>query len=247
MSDAAAFDDFWTASTLDRLTRRAFAERLGGYATAPDAAGAWGIDPWSQPGPTTELDRPAGAPHLEAGRRSTRTFGPGGIDLADLGTLLAALTVDDEGRRGYPAAGGLYTIRAAVLVFRGDAAGRVLLHDPVRHAVTDVGPCPDWPELRDDLAGQDAVTAPAAVLALFAAPGPITEKYGERGGRFLLIEAGAVAQTLSLTAARLGLAGFLLGGQLDARLLALANLTSTDARYVVGYAVGRPPERPVSG
>lgn len=62
--------------------------------------------------------------------------------------------------------------------------------------------------------------------------GPVT--------RFVLLEAGAALQSLSLATADLGLAGYLMGGASDARLLDLAGLTSGPAPYVTGHAIGYP-------
>ena len=66
----------------------------------------------------------------------------------------------------------------------------------------------------------------------------MTAKYGERGGRFALLEAGAVMQQLSLTATDLGLAGVVVGGLLDDYWLAQLGLTRTGAVVAFGYLVG---------
>ena len=74
------------------------------------------------------------------------------------------------------------------------------------------------------------------VATLF--PNRLTAKYGERGGRFALLEAGAVMQQLSLTATDLGLAGVVVGGLLDDYWLAQLGLTRTGAVVAFGYLVG---------
>lgn len=71
------------------------------------------------------------------------------------------------------------------------------------------------------------------VATLF--PDRLTAKYGERGGRFALLEAGAVMQQLSLTATDLGVAGVVMGGLLDGYWL---GLTRTGAVVAFGYLVG---------
>lgn len=233
---APGFDDFWGASELSRITRRRFAERMAGYDPSPPV-----IDPWSRPSAARPAGRLTGPlANLLTRRRSERRFAPDPISEEDLGRLLSVLAGPDAGR-GYASAGGLYAIRAICLLFSADRrTGCILQHDPVRHTLTQVGGSPGWPELVDDLAGQDAASPPAAVIGLYADPTAMLDKYGERGGRFLLIEAGAVLQTLALGAAELGLIGYPTGGASDQRMLGLAGLIGVPARYVVSYAVGLP-------
>jgi SagB-type dehydrogenase family enzyme len=239
MDDASAFDDFWTASELSALNRPAFFERMASFDPTPV-----GVDPWSRPAPGVPAERQDGPlSALLARRHSIRRFAPDALTRPDLGRLLSVLAEQPrtDGHRGHPAAGGLHAVRAIALVFTAEReSGRLLQHDPRGHTLTDIGSCPGWPELVDDLAGHDAETAPAAVIGLFADTGRVLSKYGERGGRFVLLEAGAALQNLTLAAAELGLVGYPIGGSADARMLALAGLTAHRARYLVGYAVGRP-------
>lgn len=234
-SPAPAFDEFWAASELSRLNRRRFAERMAAYAPAPSA-----IDPWSRPAAGTPAERLSGSlADLLSRRRSVRRFARDPISTDELGRLLSVLAGPEPGR-GYPAAGGLYAIRAICLVFSADRhTGRILQHDPIQHSLTPVGECPGWAELVDDLAGQDAETEPAAVIGLFADSDATLEKYGERAGRFLLIEAGAAVQSLALAAVDLGLVGYPAGGASDRRMLGIAGLAGMSARYVISYVVGR--------
>ena len=68
-----------------------------------------------------------------------------------------------------------------------------------------------------------------------------TAKYGERGGRFALIEAGQAAQSVALRLVAEGLVGFALGGLVDDRVKRLLRLEGTDAQIVLGYACGLAP------
>ena len=242
-----AFDDFWTASELSALTRPQFVERMAA-ATAYEStsgsratSGSGRIDPWARPGAPRPAEQLTGS-FAEAvrARSSVRRFDDRPISDADLGRLLSVLSGPPSGR-GYPSAGGLYPVRAIVLNFQADrAAGRLLQHDPDQHTLTELGGCPGWSELVEDLAGQDAETAPAAVIGLFADTDAMLAKYGERGGRFVLLEAGAMLQSLTLSAGELGLVGYPMGGAGDARMLHLAGLAGRSARFVINYAVGHP-------
>lgn len=240
MCEQPFFDDFWEASRLDPVTQPAFGERIAAFDARPPA-----VHPWARPGrphPLTRTASPLSA--LGDARRSRRRFGRDALSAATLGRLLGAVAADARGHRSYPAAGGLYSCGVSVLLLNvaHPLNHRVAQHHAGQHALYDVGPCPSWNELRTALGGGDAATAPAAVLGVFADTGRITAKYGERGGRFVLLEAGALVQQLSLAAAEANVAAYLLGGSADDRLLTLAGHTGTFARFVTALAVGPPAE-----
>jgi hypothetical protein len=65
-------------------------------------------------------------------------------------------------------------------------------------------------------------------------------KYGERGGRFVLMEVGHYAQRLSLRIAQERLAGYELRGLKDERVKRLLGLEATEAMVALGYLVGIP-------
>jgi hypothetical protein len=236
--DTAAFDQFWAASELSEVTAMRFTTRMAAFdPTQPP------IDPWSRPAaaePATWLT--GRLPELIAGRRSNRRFASKIITDSELGRLLSVLAGPIAGR-GYPSAGALYAIRAITIRFSEDrSSGRILQHDPLAHSLTPIGDSPGWSDLVDDLGGHDAESAPAAVVGLYADPAAMLAKYGERGGRFLLMEAGAVLLSLGMAAAEIGLAGYPAGGGHDRRLVHLAGLSGLPARYVVSYFVGHPDD-----
>ena len=88
--------------------------------------------------------------------------------------------------------------------------------------------------------GDPTSDPPPVFLGLFADLDPLHAKYGDRGDRFALLEAGEILQQLSLAVAARGLAGYAVGGSIDDRLIALAGLQPVRARFVVGYAFGNP-------
>lgn len=234
------FDDFWTASELSALSRPAFGARLAEFEDSVPA-----VDPWSRPaGPVPAARLTGPLADLLARRRSARRFADRPLDEITLGRLLSSLTGQRAGR-GYPSAGALYPVRTVTLLFAADRrSGRVIQHDPTAHTLTDAGACPGWADLLDDLAGYDAESPPAAVIGCFADPAAMLAKYGERGGRFLLIEAGAILQSLTLAAAHLGLVGYPLGGSDDRRMIDLAGLDPRSTRWLLGYAIGHRFEPP---
>jgi hypothetical protein len=231
MDDETA-DDFWAATSLGPLTTERFGRRMSAYAPSAGTPG-----PWSQPGRAIPLPRPA----LGENRRySERVFGDSPLAAEDIGGLLSSLAADKSGRRRYGAGGGLYVVGATLLAFRvaGQLGGRVWQHDSLHHTLTDVGPCPSWTDEQASIIPGDDPSPPPAVVLLFANPSGIRAKYGPRGDRFALLEAGAALQELGLASASLGLVGYALGGAWDERMRSIARLPRS-ARFVVAYAVGK--------
>lgn len=181
--------------------------------------------PIALPPPSVE-----GGPALErllAQRRSVRRFGPAPLRLAQLGQLLwAAQGVSDpEGLRTAPSAGALYPLELYVVV--GEVTGLdpgLYRYRSRGHALDSLG----LGELRAPLAaaalGQTWVGEAPAVMVLTADYTRTTGKYGERGRRYVHMEAGHAAQNLFLQAEALGLATVVVGAFDDATLSRLLDL-----------------------
>jgi len=71
-------------------------------------------------------------------------------------------------------------------------------------------------------------------------------KYGERGYRFLLFEAGHIMQNLLLVASALGVSALPIGGFVDAELDSALGIDGLDEVSLYLAAV-EPPERPSQG
>jgi SagB-type dehydrogenase family enzyme len=67
-----------------------------------------------------------------------------------------------------------------------------------------------------------------------------TFKYQDRGYRLILIEAGEVAQNMTLEATSLGLGACLLGGYLDNDLSGLLEIDGIDEAPLLPVVLGRP-------
>lgn len=147
-------------------------------------------------------------------RRSVRDYNNSPISLTHLSQLLwAAQGVSGTGgRRTAPSAGALYPleVHAVVSMVTGLSAG-IYAYDPRRHELRSIAEG----DLRADLCraalGQAAVRNAAAVLVLSAVYERTTVKYGERGIRYVHMEAGHAAQNVSLQATVLGLGTVAIG------------------------------------
>jgi hypothetical protein len=78
----------------------------------------------------------------------------------------------------------------------------------------DIGPAPS--NLAEILGTPDV---PPLAIVLVLKDNESFEKYGERAGRFGLIEVGAAAQSICLRLAQQNLGGYLLGGVADNEML----------------------------
>ena len=238
------FDDFWLASQLDRHNLAGFARRASAFDADhkqlrldyPDAPALL------PPTPATALERAARR------RASRRAFGPGGLAVSDMAGLLASCRAwGGAEHRSYPSAGASYAVELFVVSWRVAGWGRRLsYYDAVDHGlVTLPDPAPGWdeaaPQINVSVSGEPA----AMILAVIFAD-RLTAKYGERGGRFALLEAGAAMQQLSLSAAHLDVAGVVAGGLVDAYWLDLLGLRRAGGSLGFGYLVG-PPAEPRTG
>lgn len=199
----------------------------------------------------TPLDRRLG--EVLERRRSYRAFAPDSIPVEALAALLHAgygvtgSAAGDEGQpvfslRAVPSAGALYPLELYAAVLRvGDVNPGLYHFDPahgcLEHLRADVGP--------DELAGMSSypeiASACAALLFVAAIFGRTRFKYGLRGYRFALLEAGHVAQNVLLAATALDLAAVPLGAFYDRRADASLGLDGVNESTLYAIALGREP------
>lgn len=187
-------------------------------------------------------------------RGSCRSFARRPLPLADLGALLAgAYGVTRLGEvpgvpslllRTAPSAGGLYPLELYAMVQEVEGLPDGLHHYNVReHTLEPVRLGIPWTDLRECLMTYEFVASASVVVFLAAVFARTQTKYGPRGYRYVLLEAGHVAQNLCLMAAERGLGSLCMGGFIDTalnRFLSLEPL-SEGAVYTVG--VGHPEAR----
>lgn len=200
--------------------------------------------------PVTPLPEPStmDAPLSEVlrNRASVREFRPASIRLAELsGLLQPAYAVNRRGGirsfRTTPSPGGLYPLELYLHTTRVDGLPSGLHHyHPVRGELRHL----HEGDLARDLAScfvQGEIVRDATILIFFTAWFErVTFKYGDRGYRFALLEAGHVAQNLNLAAAALGLGTVNLGGFFDRELDDVLRLDGVTASTVYAVAIGVP-------
>lgn len=231
------FDDFLEASSLDKYSVRAFAEQMNTYeADAKELQLEYPQQPTLLPNVRSSLSSTA---HQ---RKSERTFSSKPLTKRQIATILSAgRTIDGLEHRTYPAAGAQYCVELFHVLFHaGELSGKILYYDAARHGYHKVPvQAPSWSEAQKAL-NIEVTGTPQSLVLLVCFPERVTAKYGERGGRFALFEAGALMQQLSLTiAADRQLKGVAVGGTLDEFWKETLGLVHTRARVVLGYLVGR--------
>jgi SagB-type dehydrogenase family enzyme len=186
-------------------------------------------------------------------RFSCRRFKDAEVPLHSVATLLywsyGELGVNHSNEiemvvRPVPSGGGLYPLELYVIALRiGGLEPGIYHYDVLGHLLerVDQGAVP--PQLLSELfMCQPYVAQGAFVLVLTAVFDRSLWKYKDRGYRYLLLEAGHVAQNCNLVATALGLGSLNLGGFFDADLVALLKLDIDEEAPLYAITVGRPED-----
>ncbi len=192
-------------------------------------------------GPSPPLRLPLG--EALARRRSVRRFAATPLGLPELAAVLRAgygVTGELEGEgepqlvRAAPSGGALYPLELSIAARRVDGLEPGLYHfDPLADVleVTE----PGLPAVAATTPFAEAAGTAAAVIVVSAVFWRSRFKYGLRGYRFALLEAGHVAQNVLLAATSLELGAVALGGFYDRRVDELIGVNGVDesALYVI--------------
>jgi SagB-type dehydrogenase family enzyme len=177
-------------------------------------------------------------------RRSVRNYSPDPLSLVQLSQLLFAaqgITGKMYGQplRTAPSAGALYPFETYLIVnnVKGLAPGvyhyAVLSHEleivkqgDFKKEITDAG-------LKQEMLGEADVT-----FVLAAIFDRVRHKYGERGIRYVYMEAGHISQNISLQAVSLGLGSVTVGAFFDKKVNQLLGIDGHREAAVYLHAVG---------
>lgn len=182
-------------------------------------------------------------------RETSRTFAPGATLSRDAFARLLAFscgqTTSAGGprprvtRRAQPSAGATYPLEVYALVRRvaGVAPG-VYRYDPRGHGLVPLRPGHSPAALAAWTMGQPYVAGASAVFAVAGFTERVRGRYGARGYRYMLLEAGHVAQNVCLLAADYGLGVVPVGGFIDAAVNRLLGLNDTTQVALYLLAVG---------
>jgi len=172
-------------------------------------------------------------------RRSRRTFSNVSLSLVDLSQLLWAAQgiTSVSGKRTAPSAGALYPLEIYVVVGSVESLSQGVYHyDPEADSVTKILDGDMRQELLLAARDQSAVGSAAIDIVITAAYERTTQHYGDRGIRYVHLEAGHVAQNIYLQCESLGLNTVSMGSFNDQEVKNLLNIEE-DPLYImpVGY------------
>ncbi len=222
------------------------------------------------PAPPLEMPVPADAPVLElprfedlaaphvglatvlTQRTSVRTYARGALRLEELAWLLWCTQGVKEvlpNRAGtfrtVPSAGARHAMETFLLANRVDALGPGLhRYLAIRHAVARLWTDPD---IADRIAaaalGQDMVPASAVTFLWVADVHRMTYRYGQRGYRYLHLDAGHIAQNLYLAAEAIGCGACAIAAFDDQAMNDALGLDGENQFVIYLATVGRKPAR----
>ncbi len=205
------------------------------------------------PGTTLPLPSPCNSAiaKLARSRYSCRKFVAQEMPLAKLATLLWAangLTRQSELTDGslwlsrtVPSAGGLYPLEVYAVVQRVEGILDGTYHYSVwNHSLKTIVPALTLRDFERAVLAYPFIED-ANVLMLFVAVFKRAQhKYGPRGYRYILLEAGHAAQNVCLAATESALASLCIGGYFDSKLNNLLSLPDTEEGVIYALGIGYP-------
>ncbi|MEO8888782.1 MAG: SagB/ThcOx family dehydrogenase [Jatrophihabitantaceae bacterium] len=218
-------------------------------ATSNEAPFALGRKAIAHTGPSTALAPPGPLEldlrELTYRRRSRLPANCGTVGIDDLGHILglsAGSSRDRPGLRVVPSGGAMYPLDVIVIAHAVDelAAG-AHVYDPIGHALLARGEV-DPVRFHASASASVATPQPALTLAVVATFARSRAKYGLRGYRFALLEAGHLIQAAVTVATALGLATLPWGGFVDAAVDAELELDGLERSCVYLLAISAPDD-----
>jgi SagB-type dehydrogenase family enzyme len=186
-------------------------------------------------------------------RRSTRAFVPSPLSLECVGTLLQysygrihseVETLSGRPSRAVPSAGALYPLEVFFYsgCLQGQQAG-FYHYNPCHHHLRLIKHESNMLVMENALVDYACIENCSMLVLITAQFHRSVFKYGDRGYRFILIEAGHVAQNMQLVAQGLGLSSVCIGGFFDRRIDRLLEFDGITHSTVYLVAIGRHEER----
>lgn len=179
-------------------------------------------------------------------RRSIRHFTGAPISKSQLYYFLsssAGIIYRDEpinnSRRPYPSAGARYPLEIYAILQNCQNIEKGLYHYNVKENVLELLLKKDFGEWLAKVSGGQAWLKESAVVFIITGVLDRTRiKYGDRGYRYVLLEAGHLGQNISLLATELGMGSCALGGYIDSEVNKLLDIKLQKEVTIYIIAVG---------
>lgn len=182
-------------------------------------------------------------------RRSIRSYSSDSLSLSDLSMLLFAAQgitgkSGDHGLRTAPSAGATYPIEVYAVVNRVKGVDDGIYHYvPEGHKLEALMIGYFGSDLRNACLGQSMPEEAAVSIILTSIATRTTRVYGERGMRYIYMEAGHICQNICLEATSLGLGSVPVGAFYDNMVNRILNLDqdkeSTIYLVCIGHMKGK--------
>jgi len=206
---------------------------------------------------TGEIALPAALPldarlsDVLAGRRSRRSFTGAPITLGQMGTFLgtaAGITGSTQAygftalpRRPFPSSGGLQAPEIYVCAQRIEGVAPGLYHySPGKHALETMREEDPARFIAGRTFGQSFVERGAFTLVLTGVYDRLRWKYGERGYRYMCMDAGFMSQNLYLVGEAMGLGVCAIAGFYDNDVERFLGIDTTEEMVLLLVSVGVP-------
>lgn len=185
-------------------------------------------------------------------RRSVRNFSNEPITIEELSTILfyssgvtgEYLETKDKTHINlfaYPSAGGLMPLDSYILIKNViDIAQGIYYYDPIKNVLRLIKEKTDSNEFPQLTLLTKLGIKPAFVVYICGTMKFTGYKYGDRGYRFMNLEAGHLAQNLYLTSTAIGAGAVASGGFLDVEILELLGLNDNDNFVLYEIQIGKP-------
>src|SRR5581483_2897698 len=181
-------------------------------------------------------------------RRTASQLAPAVLPIQTLSTLLyyaygitgpVAENAFPPGKRAVPSGGALYPLELYVHAGAvGDVPAGIYHYEPATHVIRRFLDGDYSERLAACLAQAELARNASATIFITALFARTTTKYGERGYRFALLEAGHAGQNLSLVATALDLPMVPLGGFIDSRVDELLDIDGINQSSLYLFALG---------
>lgn len=190
-------------------------------------------------------------------RCAARAYGPGSIRLEQLAKVLwmsYGVNRDNEGTnfprpfRVIPSGGALYPLEIYLHASRVEGLGSGLYHyDPEDHELDVLRQRDESEEIAKYMVQPELARSAAAIIFVSAIFARSTFKYGDRGYRFILMEAGHLGQNANLTAQEMGLMTTNIGGYADRSVDRYLGLDGLNESTIYMLLIGQPAEEDKDG
>lgn len=164
-------------------------------------------------------------------RRSVRNYSDDSLSLQEAGQLLWAAQgiTSPGGKRTAPSAGALYPLEVYLVskAIKGLPAG-IFHYLPEEHSLEQTGTGDMFGKLYFSAMMQESIKRGAGIIVLTAVYSRTTWKYGDRGERYVHMEAGHAAQNVCLQAVSLDIGTVTIGAFRDSAVCNLMNLKSNE-------------------